>query len=185
MAPLVMTPDSATASPRFESLPVAFRHQAPHAAATPAVRVRRASRSVAPRSVVAATTAPQPAAAAEHLSCTQQCGLDVQCILACPSPGSAGNHAVVGNAPTRDQVATAMQQVRGAVTMCGTPLRQGPRTARVDVTFAPSGNVHEAAVEAPYAGTMPGDCIEHAVQHAHVPRFNGPSFEVSYPFNVR
>jgi hypothetical protein len=109
----------------------------------------------------------------------------VQCILACPSPDGEPLHGAVPTTPSRDQVVLAMQQIHGAVMVCGAALSQGPSTARVHVTFASAGGVADALVSAPWGGTLPGTCIERAVRRAHVPRFTRDTFTVDYPFTVR
>ena len=53
-------------------------------------------------------------------------------------------------------------------------------TARVKLTFAPSGSVTSVSVEGPpFAGTSVGSCIAAAFRSVHVPEFNGPPLAVA------
>jgi hypothetical protein len=66
---------------------------------------------------------------------------------------------------------SALSALAGAVVSCGDG---AGGTARVAVTFAPSGRVTQAIVEgAPYAGTPAGGCIAAKARAATVPPFAG------------
>ena len=75
-----------------------------------------------------------------------------------------------------------MRGVTGAVNGCA----QGQTgTAMVAITFASSGRVTTAQVQAPFAGTPAGSCIAREGRAATVPPFSRPTFTVNYPFVLR
>jgi len=58
-------------------------------------------------------------------------------------------------------------------------------TARVKVTFAPSGSVTSASVDGPpFAGTAVGGCIAGAFRGAHIPAFDGSPVSVSKSVSI-
>jgi len=58
-------------------------------------------------------------------------------------------------------------------------------SARVRVTFAPSGSVTSASVDGPpFAGTAVGGCIAAAFRGAHIPPFDGPPQPVSKTVSI-
>jgi hypothetical protein len=74
---------------------------------------------------------------------------------------------------------TALEQARGAAQAC----RAGddpPGTAKVLLTFAPSGKVTTATVTGrSYSGTPTGSCIARSFRSARVPAFDGDFVTVS------
>lgn len=98
-----------------------------------------------------------------------------------PEPKPAADSAGAGAAVPSDGVAappfdaasatSALAALTGAVQSCGDG---AGGTARVAVTFSPSGRVTQAIVEgAPYAGTPAGGCIAAKARGASVPAFSG------------
>ena len=84
--------------------------------------------------------------------------------------------------PRRDDVATALRSVQGAVNTCG---RGQVGTAMVAVHFSGStGRVVSATVSGQFSGTPVGSCIARAVRAARLPRFNRESFAVTFPYRV-
>lgn len=78
---------------------------------------------------------------------------------------------------------SALTALSASVQSCGD---NAGGTARVAVTFAPSGRVTQAVVEgAPYAGTPAGGCIAAKARTATVPAFSGAPVTVrrSYTMN--
>jgi len=58
--------------------------------------------------------------------------------------------------------------------------------ARVNVTFAPSGNVTVASVVGPpFAGSPTGGCIARAFRSAQVPPFDGKTVSVGKTVSLR
>ncbi len=166
----------------------ALRRQAQRdvAAADAAIRARSAA-IPPPRRASTPSGSPVgiPVVAAPGQSCGQRCGTNIQCLLAC-RPQSTRANALVATEPTRDQVAQAMDSVRGAVLMCGISLPpNAPRTASVTVSFDGSGRATWASVAAPLQNTPAGDCIVRAAGRARVPPFERGPFVVHYPFVAR
>lgn len=58
-------------------------------------------------------------------------------------------------------------------------------SAKVQVTFAPSGKATQATVGAPFAGTGVGSCIASAFKGLKVPPFSGPPVTVSKTVNIK
>jgi hypothetical protein len=73
----------------------------------------------------------------------------------------------------RGAASAALGAASGAARGC--KKEDGPTgTARVSVTFAPSGSVSSSSVDGPpFAGTSVGGCIAAAFRGAHVPAFDG------------
>jgi hypothetical protein len=88
------------------------------------------------------------------------------------SPGAAASQAA-GKEFDNAAAQSALSSAAGAARACRKD--DGPTgSARVKVTFAPSGNVSAANVEGPpFAGTPVGGCIAAAFRSAHVPPFDG------------
>ena len=87
------------------------------------------------------------------------------------------------DAPSRNDVKTALQGVSGGVKACKT---DSGGTATVDVTFSgKTGRVTSAKVASgPFKGTPVGACIASAVKRARVPRFKQSSFKVTFPYRL-
>ena len=99
------------------------------------------------------------------------------------SSKSSSGGSSLADAPSRNEVKTALQGVSGGVKACG----QGTSgTATVDVAFSGStGRVSRAkVVSGPFKGTPVGGCIEKAVKRARVPRFKQSSFKVKFPYRL-
>jgi predicted Zn finger-like uncharacterized protein len=135
--------------------------------------------------------APSNAPAAGGNNCAQRCRGDIACLLQCgtarPSGGSnpsgpaapAASAGAGPEAPSRNDVMTAMRGVQPAVRACA----EGQTgLATVTITFASTGRVTTANVAPPFAGTPAGSCIARAVRAATVPPFTRPTFQVNYPF---
>jgi hypothetical protein len=86
-------------------------------------------------------------------------------------------------APSRDDVKTALQGVSGAVRGCK---KDEGGTATVDVVFSgKTGRATSASVASgPFKGTPVGSCIEAAVKRARLPRFKQSSFKVTFPYRL-
>ncbi|HRI63637.1 MAG TPA: zinc-ribbon domain-containing protein [Polyangium sp.] len=112
--------------------------------------------TAAPTASTAPTTAPTPTATAET-----------------PPPSGGGAEF------NRAAASSALNAAAGAARGCKKP--DGPTgTAKVKVTFAPSGNVTTSQVQgAPFAGTPVGGCIAAAFRSAKVPAFEGSPVSVS------
>ena len=96
---------------------------------------------------------------------------------------SSSSDSSLPDAPSRDDVKTALQGVSGAVKACGA---DAGGTATVNVTFSgKTGRATGAKVTSgPFKGTPVGSCIESAVKRARVPRFKQPSFKVTFPYRL-
>jgi hypothetical protein len=97
------------------------------------------------------------------------------------SSSSSGSN--LPDAPTRNDVKTALQGVSGAVKACR---KDSGGTAGVNVTFSgKTGRATGAKVTSgPFKGTAVGSCIESAVKRARVPRFKQPAFKVTFPYRL-
>ena len=144
---------------------------------TPALPPNPGATSRATRSIVYASAGQ---------SCGQRCNGNIDCLLTCRPAGSdARANALVLPEPTAVQVSMAMQTVRGAVLMCVLSLgSNAPAEARVMVTFNSSGRVTGSTLNAPLRNTYAGNCVERAVQRAHVPPFEHPSFQTQTSFST-
>jgi len=96
---------------------------------------------------------------------------------------SSPSDSSLPDAPSRDDVKTALQGVSGAVKGCK---QDEGGTATVDVTFSgSSGRATGAKVASgPFKGTPVGSCIESAVKRARVPRFKQSTFKVTFPYRI-
>jgi hypothetical protein len=99
------------------------------------------------------------------------------------SSSSSGSSSSLPDAPSRDDVKTALQGVSGAVKGCR---QDAGGLATVDVTFSgKTGRATGARVASgPFKGTPVGACIEGAVKRARVPRFKQSSFKVTFPYRL-
>jgi len=97
------------------------------------------------------------------------------------SPRSGGSN--LPDAPSRNDVKTALQGVSGGVKACK---KDVGGMATVNVTFSgKTGRVSGAKVASgPFKGTPVGSCIESAVKRARVPRFKQSSFKVTFPYRL-
>ncbi len=95
-----------------------------------------------------------------------------------PSSGSG-----LPDAPTRNDVKTALQGVSGGVKACK---KDAGGTAAVNVVFSgKTGRASSAKVASgPFKGTPVGACVETAVKRARVPRFKQSSFKVTFPYRL-
>ena len=98
------------------------------------------------------------------------------------SKSSSGGSSLP-EAPSRNDVKTALQGVSGGVKACK---QDSGGTATVDVTFSGStGRVSRAKITSgPFKGTAVGGCVERAVKRARVPRFKQSSFKVKFPYRL-
>jgi predicted Zn finger-like uncharacterized protein len=96
---------------------------------------------------------------------------------------SSSSDSSLPDAPSRDDVKTALQGVSGAVKDCKT---DAGGTAAVNVVFSgKTGRVSSAKVTSgPFEGTPVGSCIASAVKRARVPRFKQSSFKVTFPYRL-
>jgi predicted Zn finger-like uncharacterized protein len=84
----------------------------------------------------------------------------------------------------RGAASAALAAAAGGARGCKKP--DGPTgSGRVRVTFAPSGNVTQSAVQgAPFAGTAVGGCVAAAFRGARVPPFDGSPVSVTKSFSI-
>ena len=96
---------------------------------------------------------------------------------------SSSRSSSLPDAPTRNDVKTALQGVSGAVKSCK---KDSGGTAAVSVVFSgKTGRASSAKVASgPFKGTAVGSCIESAVKRARVPRFKQSSFKVTFPYRL-
>ncbi len=99
------------------------------------------------------------------------------------STSSSRDSSSLPDAPSRDDVKTALQGVSGGVKACK---KDSGGTATVNVTFSgKTGRASGAKVASgPFKGTPVGSCIESAVKRARVPRFKQSSFKVTFPYRL-
>ena len=95
-----------------------------------------------------------------------------------PEPGGGGKEF------DRGAAMSALSAASGAARGCKKD--DGPTgTARVRVTFSPSGSVVSASVDGPpFAGTSVGACIAAAFRGAHIPPYDGPPQPVSKSVSI-
>jgi hypothetical protein len=87
--------------------------------------------------------------------------------------------AVFDKGAAKAALSTATSQAAG----CG----QGgaPGKGKIQITFAPSGKVSDAAlVEGPFAGTAAGKCALRHFRAARVPAFSGAPVTVAKSFKI-
>ena len=96
---------------------------------------------------------------------------------------SSSSGSSLPDAPTRNDVKTALQGVSGGVKACK---KDAGGTAAVNVVFSgKTGRASSAKVTSgPFKGTPVGSCIESAVKRARVPRFKQSSFKVTFPYRL-
>ncbi|MBW2224554.1 MAG: hypothetical protein JRF54_10130 [Deltaproteobacteria bacterium] len=96
---------------------------------------------------------------------------------------SSSSSSSLPDAPTRNDVKTALQGVSGAVKSCK---KDSGGTAAVSVVFSgKTGRVSSARVTSgPFKGTAVGSCIASAAKRARVPRFKQSSFKVTFPYRL-
>jgi len=99
------------------------------------------------------------------------------------SASSSRDSSSLPDAPSRNDVKTALQGVSGGVKACK---KDSGGTATVNVTFSgKTGRASGAKVASgPFKGTPVGSCIESAVKRARVPRFKQSSFKVTFPYRL-
>lgn len=99
------------------------------------------------------------------------------------SAPSSRDTSSLPDAPSRNDVKTALQGVSGGVKACR---KDAGGTATVNVTFSgKTGRATGAKVASgPFKGTPVGSCIESAVKRARVPRFKQSSFKVTFPYRL-
>jgi cytoskeletal protein RodZ len=93
--------------------------------------------------------------------------------------------AAGGDTPfDRGAASAALNGAAGSAKGCKKP--DGPTgSAKVQVTFAPSGKATQATVGAPFAGTGVGSCIASAFKGLKVPPFTGAPVTVSKTVNIK
>ena len=102
-----------------------------------------------------------------------------------PPPADTGKPAAGGDTPfDRGAASSALNGAAGSAKGCKKP--DGPTgSAKVQVTFAPSGKATQATVGAPFAGTPVGSCIAGAFRGLKVPPFSGAPVTVSKTVNIK
>lgn len=96
-----------------------------------------------------------------------------------PAEAGAGGKAFDRAAATA-ALSAAADEARGC-TQEGGPTGRG----KIEVTFAPSGDVTSATVEGPpFAGTPVGGCVASAFSGARVPPFDGSPVSVTKSFDL-
>jgi hypothetical protein len=83
--------------------------------------------------------------------------------------------------PSRDDVISALEPLRGAIGECVHGMRG---VAQLDITVSSSGSVSHAVVGGDFAGTPEGSCIARATRGAQFTPFKKPRFRVIYPFSL-
>ena len=80
----------------------------------------------------------------------------------------------------------AAQLSLGAVSLLPCKQSKGPTgDGHIVVTFAPSGEAHDAVVDRPpYKETAVGRCIAGQYKHVKVPKFSGPPVSVGKTFHM-
>ena len=96
---------------------------------------------------------------------------------------SSSSNSSLPDAPSRNDVKTALQGVSGGVKACR---KDAGGTATVNVTFSgKTGRATGAKVASgPFKGTPVGTCIQNAVKRARVPRFKQSTFKVTFPYRL-
>lgn len=170
------------------SVPTATPQQNP-AAAAPQSPPQTTPQAVVPAPVVATVVAPAGAGQDDRKATSK--------VAVAPAADKAEKAGKDGATPTTivpedgvvapafDSAAAtaALSGLSASVQSCGD---NAGGTARVAVTFAPSGRVTQAVVEgAPYAGTPAGGCIAAKARAASIPAFSGAPVTVrkSYTMN--
>jgi hypothetical protein len=173
------------------SPPVRSASVASRARVVPAVAIQTRNPSLPPQpraSVPGGSPVGTPVQAVAGASCGERCRGNVSCLLACRPDGSGGTYgdATVLTTPTGDQIAIAMDHLRGAVMVCGLGLdSSAPERVRVRIRFASSGQPVSAIALGALAGTATAECVSRAAQRARLPPFRNASFEVDQTFAIR
>jgi hypothetical protein len=79
---------------------------------------------------------------------------------------------------SRSGAAVELARLAGRARACGAADADGPVTADVHVTFAPSGRATTASVSGALAGTAVGGCVARVFRGASVPAFDGEAVTV-------
>ncbi len=96
-----------------------------------------------------------------------------------PTPPAGG-----GGEFDRGAASAQLSAKAGGASGCKKP--DGPTgSAKVQVTFAPSGKATQATVGAPFAGTPVGSCIASLFKGASVPPFSGAAMTVSKTVSIK
>ena len=96
-----------------------------------------------------------------------------------PTPPAGG-----GGEFDRGAASAQLSAKAGGASGCKKP--DGPTgSAKVQVTFAPSGKATQATVGAPFAGTPVGSCIASLFKSAAVPPFSGAAMTVSKTVSIK
>ncbi|MEJ7735074.1 MAG: hypothetical protein WKG00_38535 [Polyangiaceae bacterium] len=172
-APAAAAPPHAAAPPMAEEPSI---DDAPAAATT---AVDSAPASHAPRDTAAPQTSPAIAA--------QPASPALAAPPAAPKPAAPTAAAPPSNGTELDATAasSALSRATGEASACRAP-GDPSGTARVTVTFAPSGRVTSAVLSGPpYAGTQTGGCIARTLRNAVVPAFSGVPVQVSRTITIR
>ncbi len=158
------------------------------AAAAPAPK--RRSTSTSPKRRRATDTAEAPAPAPKKRSSNNLDALMDEVVGGSSSPkpkpsqrSSSSSDSGLPDAPSRNDVKTALQGVSGGVKACR---KESGGTATVNVTFSgKTGRATGARITSgPFKGTPVGSCIESAVKRARVPRFKQSTFKVTFPYRL-
>lgn len=101
-----------------------------------------------------------------------------------PAPAPAPAPKAAGPAFNVAAAKTALNSAAAGAAGCRAPA--GPTgTGKVQVTFAPSGNVTSALiVSGPFGGTPVGSCVARTFRAAKVPAFDGSPMTVSKSFTI-
>jgi predicted Zn finger-like uncharacterized protein len=158
--------------------------------AEPATRTATKERSTARRRPTSARSKPAPRTSTPKPKSNNLDALMDEVVGGKPSSqprqastASSPSNSSLPDAPSRDDVKTALQGVSGAVKACR---QDAGGTATVNVTFSgKTGRATGAKVASgPFKGTPVGSCIENAVKRARVPRFKQSSFKVTFPYRL-
>ena len=106
--------------------------------------------------------------------------------LGAPQPGPVTVEPRAGDGRHVDQLAAsaALGAAAGAARRCKRP--GGPTgSARVDVSFAPSGRVSSVRIGGPFEGTPVGKCIRAAFSGISVPPFQGSTFSAGKTVTIK
>ena len=82
------------------------------------------------------------------------------------------------------EINQTLQKTKPRIHDCYAEFQQSG-VARVDLTVEPSGAVSEMKMQAPFAKTDTGYCIETALKGITFPRFRGEKMKIPYSFNVQ
>jgi hypothetical protein len=96
-------------------------------------------------------------------------------------PLAADEIGALPEAPTRQDVVTAFEQVRADLSQCAAG-KHG--IVVIDAGIANSGRVARAVIDGAFKGTPEGSCMARAARGAHFPRFSQPTLNVSYPISL-